>query len=220
MYPYMEFSVYKVQSWVTQCEFYEEYYCISLWIYCFEIVWLCRKNVQCVQYHAMARSIGEGLKKAVRLHWDGRVHESPINDYNTCMSTSRTPKAGSAWMKLHESPINDTILEWVPTSKTPKAGSAWMMMTWLIRSKAFLISRRINWRQQSVCCASWMRCGRKRWFFDVFAYHEAMFTNIGEGILQCCGAGAARSRNFWPEPELEPECRSSGSRLRVSLSSK
>jgi hypothetical protein len=32
---------------------------------------------------------------------------------------------------------------------------------------------------------------------------------------QCCGAGAARSRNFWPE--LEPECRSFsfGSRLRV-----
>jgi hypothetical protein len=22
--------------------------------------------------------------------------------------------------------------------------------------------------------------------------------------LQCCGAGATRSRNFWPEPELEP----------------
>ncbi len=40
--------------------------------------------------------------------------------------------------------------------------------------------------------------------------------------IQCSGAGAARSRNFWPEPELEPECRSFGSgfRLRVSLSSK
>jgi hypothetical protein len=37
---------------------------------------------------------------------------------------------------------------------------------------------------------------------------------------QGCGAGAeaGRSRNFWPEPELEPEYRSfgSGSRLRVN----
>ncbi len=33
---------------------------------------------------------------------------------------------------------------------------------------------------------------------------------------QCCeaGAGAARSRNFWPEPELEPECRNFGSGSR------
>jgi hypothetical protein len=30
-------------------------------------------------------------------------------------------------------------------------------------------------------------------------------------INQCCGAEAARSRIFWPEPELEPECRSFGS---------
>jgi hypothetical protein len=38
--------------------------------------------------------------------------------------------------------------------------------------------------------------------------------------LQGCGAGASRSQNFWPEPELEPGYRSfgSGSRLRVSLS--
>jgi hypothetical protein len=40
-------------------------------------------------------------------------------------------------------------------------------------------------------------------------------------LQQCCGAGAraARSRNFWPELELEPVFAifSSGSRLRVEL---